>query len=368
MRANFSLYDFGNVANRTGVDLDAESLAQITNFQRVEDGAWDPMRPNHFYFVTTGRLSGTNVTNPTRLWRLVFDDVTHPEWGGVIELALEGPAGTGNASSVEQPVMMDNMCFTKDGRILIQEDPGNADRTAKIWIFDPETSALTELAAADPKFFLPGANFLTRDEESSGIMDASELLGPGWFLFDVQVHTRDGGEIAERGQLAAMKIERLSAPPSLRVQPRSQTTNAGSTITVNAAATGTGPFSYQWFWNGVAIPGATESWITLYDLDVNQAGDSLTFRVTSPEGRVTSAPAIIKVRPVLETNPQIALMPAVVLRGTPGGIVTIEYRTVLDPADAWKKLADVILQSNPTLWFDTNGVAAGQRYYRTVIP
>jgi hypothetical protein len=30
--------------------------------------------------------------------------------------------------------------------------------------------------------------FITQDEESSGIIDASRFLGPGTFLFDAQVH------------------------------------------------------------------------------------------------------------------------------------------------------------------------------------
>lgn len=38
------------------------------------------------------------------------------------------------------------------------------------------------------KFRAGGSGFITQDEESSGIIDASKFLGNGWFLFDAQVH------------------------------------------------------------------------------------------------------------------------------------------------------------------------------------
>ncbi|HEX5657331.1 MAG TPA: hypothetical protein VFX59_09050, partial [Polyangiales bacterium] len=57
--------------------------------------------------------------------------------------------------------------------------------------------------------FTAGApNFITQDEESSGILDATALLGPGWFLIDVQAHPTPGAtidpELVEQGQLLAI--------------------------------------------------------------------------------------------------------------------------------------------------------------------
>jgi hypothetical protein len=46
--------------------------------------------------------------------------------------------------------------------------------------------------------------FLTIDEESSGIIDAEDLLGPGWFLFDVQAHYSIAGALVQGGQLLAL--------------------------------------------------------------------------------------------------------------------------------------------------------------------
>ena len=44
------------------------------------------------------------------------------------------------------------------------------------------------------------------DEESSGIIDVSHILGQGWYLLDVQAHYANGSELVEGGQLLAMHV------------------------------------------------------------------------------------------------------------------------------------------------------------------
>ena len=64
------------------------------------------------------------------------------------------------------------------------------------------------VAEFDHDLFAAGSpNLITIDEESSGIIDASDLLGPGWFLFDAQIHKASANpENVELGQLLAMKV------------------------------------------------------------------------------------------------------------------------------------------------------------------
>ncbi|BAZ33978.1 5'-nucleotidase/2',3'-cyclic phosphodiesterase (plasmid) [Cylindrospermum sp. NIES-4074] len=187
----FTLADLGNVQNTTGANLQTQSVAAgVTGFLRPEDGAWDPSNPRDFYFNTT---NGFN--NPSRLWRLRFDDPTNPESGGTIEAVLNGTEGQ---------KMFDNMAIDKYGHILLQEDVGNNAHIGKIWQYDIATDTLTQIAQHDPSRFLSGgANFLTQDEESSGIIDAQDILGAGWFLLDVQAHYGISGEVVEGGQLLA---------------------------------------------------------------------------------------------------------------------------------------------------------------------
>src|SRR6266705_1684728 len=111
----------------------------------------------------------------------VFVYVEHPEQGGTIEILLKGNEGQG---------MLDNVTIDRLGRIVMDEDPGNAARVSKIWVYQIATGEFFEVAHHNPAFFdssIPNnPAFITQDEESSGIIDAAHILGPGWFLLDVQ--------------------------------------------------------------------------------------------------------------------------------------------------------------------------------------
>jgi hypothetical protein len=52
-------------------------------------------------------------------------------------------------------------------------------------------------------------------------------------------------------------------PLGVTISPSNQTVAAGSTVTFQATASGPGPFGYQWFWNGVALTGATNASLVL---------------------------------------------------------------------------------------------------------
>ena len=87
-----------------------------------------------------------------------------------------------------------------------------------------------------------------------------------------------------------------SGPPVITLQPRSQTVNAGSDVTFTAAATGTLPLSWQWQFNGTAIPDATNSSVTLNLVKTNDAG-AYSVVVSNALGTVTSKMAALAVLP-----------------------------------------------------------------------
>lgn len=207
----FSLHPFGNVETMTGAQLQTASVAAgVTEFLRPEDGHWDTKDSSVFYFVTTDRFD--SIKNPgtppgqvgrSRLYRLRFSDINNPSAGGTIEMLLDG---------TEPHQMLDNMTADSFGQILMQEDPGGQDYLAKIQLYDIGADTETTIAQHDPARFTPGApGFLTRDEESSGIIDVSDILGRGTYLVDVQAHYNIGdAELVEGGQLLVIKI----APPN----------------------------------------------------------------------------------------------------------------------------------------------------------
>ncbi len=151
------------------------------------------------YFVTTDRFNDANNLGRSRLWRMRFDDITNPEAGGTLSCLLDGTQGQ---------QMFDNMCIDSHGRILIQEDPGNNGYLASIWMYDIASGNVLKIAEHDANRFVTGApSFLTRDEESSGIIDAKDILGDGWFLLNSQAHYGISGELVEGGQLMAMYVD-----------------------------------------------------------------------------------------------------------------------------------------------------------------
>ncbi|MEW5757087.1 MAG: hypothetical protein AB1810_12355 [Pseudomonadota bacterium] len=174
-----------------------------TGLNRVEDGAWDTVNPNRFYFVTTDSFSGNS-----RLWRLTFSDITNPVAGGTIEILING--------KVHGPKMMDNLTVDNAGNLYIQEDVGNNAHVGKIWKYEPATGSLSVVAQHDPDRFVAGAsNFLTQDEESSGIIEVTDLFTGvagydtalnRYFLLDVQAHYNLADpELVQGGQLLMMK-------------------------------------------------------------------------------------------------------------------------------------------------------------------
>ena len=81
---------------------------------------------------------------------------------------------------------------------------------------------------------------------------------------------------------------------SISTQPLSQTVNVGASVTFSVTATGTGTLSYQWFKNGVEIPGATSSSYSISSAQKTDAA-SYTVRVANAAGSAVSSAAVLTV-------------------------------------------------------------------------
>lgn len=187
----------GDVRAMSGAQIDAASeLAGVTSFLRPEDSAWDPDHPDTLYFTTTNTIAG-----PSRLYRVTFDDIANPTAGGSIEAVLDGSEGQRK---------LDNLTIG-NGRIILQEDPGNNARVAQVWQYDIATDRLLPVAGFDPARFTPGADALiSQDEESSGVVDVTALFGDAMtraYLLDTQVALAgENGLTGNDGQLLLMRI------------------------------------------------------------------------------------------------------------------------------------------------------------------
>jgi hypothetical protein len=206
-----------NIVSGTAFWL-SSNAADGTTFSRPEDGAWNPLNPKQYYFVTTDQIDkaadglGAQVGR-ARLWRLTFADLSNPDAGGTIDLLLDGTEG-GN--------MLDNLTVSaKDGHVFLQEDTGNSQHNAKIWEYNPETDVLTLVMKHDPARFgdvvngtvTPATAPFTQDEESSGSIDITSIMADSklstgapdekWLLFTCQAHYSLPSPLIEGGQLIA---------------------------------------------------------------------------------------------------------------------------------------------------------------------
>lgn len=189
--SNFTLADLGPVRDTSGSIINSKSNnLGVMKFQRPEDGAWDPAHPNDFYFLTTNA-----VGSPSRMYRLRFNDMGNPAAGGKITAVLTGTEGQ---------IMMDNMGIDHFGNALIQEDQGGDNSLASTWQYNFSSQSFTRLLIHDSTKFRTGAaNYITNNEEASGIIDVQDILGPGWFIGSDQVHVSAPGELVEGGQMFA---------------------------------------------------------------------------------------------------------------------------------------------------------------------
>ena len=186
-----------------------------TVFSRPEDGAWTA-DGSKFFFVTTDQLDKTEITGQTqvgrsRLWELAFSDIANPENGGHINMLLDGTEGQ---------IMFDNIALSSDGAsILLQEDPGGNAHNASIWSYDLSGDSLTKIFTHDAALFgtVTGgtvvAGTITNDEESSGVIDVSDILGYRSYLMVTQNHLANTNPLlVEGGQLQLVTPSAVPVP------------------------------------------------------------------------------------------------------------------------------------------------------------
>jgi hypothetical protein len=125
------------------------------------------------------------------------------------------------------------------------------------------------------------------------------------------VATNSAGSVSSNA--ATLTISADSGPtvvaPTITTQPNSQTVVELSSVSFTVAASGTPTPTLQWFKNGVAISGATNTTFTISNASLNDAG-SYTVVATNSAGSATSNAATLTVTSAASTNaPMITTQP-----------------------------------------------------------
>jgi hypothetical protein len=93
---------------------------------------------------------------------------------------------------------------------------------------------------------------------------------------------------------SAPAVLTVLVPPSITTQPQSRTNLGGTTAAFSVTAAGTVPLSYQWRKNGLNLPGATGTGLSLPNVQLSDAGD-YTVVITNVAGAIASQPAALSV-------------------------------------------------------------------------
>jgi sugar lactone lactonase YvrE len=138
--------------------------------------------------------------------------------------------------------------------------------------------------------------------------DVLEVASPGPTLVLSNVNVFNAGSydlvVTSPADSVTSSVATLTvlAPPAIMAQPVSQTVPAGSNAIFSVAAIGPPTSSYQWYFDGAAMPGQTNGTLSLTGIYLTTAG-SYNVVVTNLYGAATSSVATLTVS-VLTGQPQ----------------------------------------------------------------
>jgi len=240
------------------------------------------------------------------------------------------------------------LVFDGAGNLFAAQDSGSGN----IWKFAPngnQSTFASGFASASALAFDTGSGNLFVATYTGSIYriasdGTSTLIGSGF------------------GAVAGIAVKHSAL--GIVTQPQSQLSYWGMSATFSVgAAYGRPPYTFQWMKANAPISGATNSVLTLTNL---QATDAATYTVVVSDSvtNITSQPATLTVEPAGTT---IALHTGVDIFGVVGQTYGVQATTNLNLTTSWIGLANVTLTTtNQTIWYDPIPAVLAHRFYRVV--
>ena len=198
-------------------------------------------------------------------------------WGNIIDTS-----GNDHIVNTAGGVIMTNswqhvaMTYDKASGMAVLYCNGAVVATASLGTFTPQTS-FDLFMGSRPSGFFSGLYF-------NGKMDEPSVYNRALTASEIQAiyNVGTGGKCP------------LSSPPAISTQPTNQTVTAGGAANFSVIASGSLPLSYQWRLGGTNIVGATNTILTLTNVQLVQAGN-YTVLVTNTLGAILSSNAVLTV-------------------------------------------------------------------------
>ena len=146
---------------------------------------------------------------------------------------------------------------------------------------------------------------------------------------------------------------------NLVTQPATQLVKLGGDAVLFVDVSGEGPFTYQWFLNGAAIPGASQAIFNLTRIAFSETG-KYTVRISNAKGTIESVAATIIAEPELE----IGTYAGINIKGIPGQSYFIEFLQELQNPNIWVPIDQITLTQPTQLWIDVSSPREAKRFYR----
>ncbi len=181
-----------------------------------------------------------------------------------------GLANGGSSADVFVPADLD---LNSECVVLVRFNPATSAST--IWV-DPQSEADPGFAAEDSASSVSVSRMAFRQASGIGSLRVDDVrAGTSW-----------------------VDVYAMANPtePAITSQPKSQTVFAGGMVSFSSAANGTRPIRYQWFWNGAAVPDATNTTLLVLATGTNRAG-AYSMMASNAGGVATSEPAVLTVNP-----------------------------------------------------------------------
>lgn len=198
-------------------------------------------------------------------------------------------------------VYLTTLQFLYDAAITIVSQPTNQ-------IVAPQATASFSVTASSAlplgyQWQMNGTNLLPNARISG-------VNSPNLIISDVQASDAGNYEVIVTNSITAVTsappaVLTVSSAPSFVTEPQSITNLSGTNVTLTASATGTGPLSYQWLFDGTNLLGATNNSFALEDAQTTNSG-YYSVIITNVAGAITSAVAAVSIVPFLATHSGIA--------------------------------------------------------------
>jgi sugar lactone lactonase YvrE len=197
--------------------------------------------------------------------------------------------------------------------------------------------------------------------ESTGAADGTGISAQFDYAHGIAVDASDHLFVADTDNHCIREGE-PAIGPYVTVQPASQAVNAGSGVVLALAAFGNSPLSYQWYFAGIPIPGATGSALSVANVQPANAG-VYQVNITDQNGTdVSSGAAVLTVTTDPATSITMQPQPQTVATG---GTVVFTVSTTA-PGQAQGMLAMTAAATtyqwffNGTMLADGNGLSGTQ--------